>query len=844
MRSTSFALRTLGCLAPYIESSLARGFTDCTRRLLLSWILFLTAGWTCQAICAERPNVLVLFTDDQGYGDLGCFGSTTIRTPRLDSLAIDGTKFTSFYAQVVCGPSRSALLTARYPSRSLGWSMPANEVTLPEILHDEGYISACIGKWDVSNRQPILDRMPLAQGFDYFYGTLGANDNGKVVLYENDQKLLETSDMASLTRQYTDKAIEFLRQRRDNENPFFLYVAHTMAHSIIDASAEFKGKSKGGLFGDVIEELDYHSGRLLDVVDELGLRENTLVIFTTDNGPWNNMQERLLKNHNGQIAWGSSGPLRDGKGTTYEGGIRVPCLMRWPGHIPAGRSCDAILATIDLMPTLAKLTGATLPSDRFIDGVDQTQLLIGKSDVGNRDNYFYFCQNELQAVRKGKYKLLLADRRRQYPYVQNPPRDLELYDLEADIGERNNLAETLPEIVAELKLLATSVPLPDPHYESDLLSQVQAAPKNERNALTVVEWQSHGRNEAQRDAIRKAFQQGIDGGVIPGGSMMIIEKDEVVFREAFGVKDLETGEPFTVDAPCRIASLTKPHTATLLSILQAQGIIDLDQGVATYLPELAELTVGTDRKVSRSPTIRECLSHTAGFIGNTARRNSMSGLQQAKTLGEAVHLIARQSLVADPGSKYEYSGNGYMVAGRVAEVVTGRSFQDLMRRHISSPLGMRTATFVPLDPVLSQLPTPYDRVNQTLVARTRDDAPSIVNPGGGLVSTLDDIAKFMLLHRNKGRVANVQIVSPETIDAMYVKQPATNGNGYGLGFNILAERADGTASRVQHTGASGTLAMIDFDLDLIVIVLTQVDQQKIGGWRSQLLKTAFQALSR
>jgi arylsulfatase A-like enzyme len=233
----------------------------------------------------------VIFTDDQGYGDLGCYGSETLRTPRIDQLAKEGTRFTSFYAQVVCGPSRSALLTGRYPVRSLGWSMPASEITIAEKLKEAGYATGCVGKWDVSNRAAVRERMPNAQGFDYYYGTLGANDNGRVTLHENNQQVGQTDDMASLTRVYTDKSIEFLTKHKDQ--PFFLYLAHTMVHSVIDASEEFRGKSRGGLYGDTVEELDFHTGRLLDALDKLGLADNTLVIFTTDNGPWNNLQENL-----------------------------------------------------------------------------------------------------------------------------------------------------------------------------------------------------------------------------------------------------------------------------------------------------------------------------------------------------------------------------------------------------------------------------------------------------------------------------------------------------------------------------------------------------------------------
>ena len=406
-----------------------------------------------QAAEPERPNFVIIFTDDQGYGDLSCFGSKTIRSPRLDRLAAEGTRFTNFYAQVVCGPSRSALLTGRYPIRSRGWSMPASEITIAELLKTAGYTTGCIGKWDVSNRRPFIERMPNAQGFDYFWGTLGANDGGGVRFHHNNKPDGATRDMASLTKTYTDKGIEFLKANKDK--PFFLYLAHTMVHSVIDASPQFKGKSKGGLYSDTVEELDFHTGRLLDAIDELGLRDNTIVIFTSDNGAWNNMQGPLRKKHNGAIAWGSSGPLREGKGSTYEGGLRVPCIVRWPGHVPAGRTSDAIFATIDFMPTFAHLAGYKLPKDRIIDGVDQTDLLLGKSKDGARDHYYYFCRNEMHAVRKGKWKLRLPGLKSHYGYVKDKGSGkIELYDLTADIGEKKNLAKDQPEVVAELLGLA------------------------------------------------------------------------------------------------------------------------------------------------------------------------------------------------------------------------------------------------------------------------------------------------------------------------------------------------------------------------------------------------------
>ncbi|MCK5920732.1 MAG: sulfatase-like hydrolase/transferase, partial [Methylococcales bacterium] len=366
-------------------------------------IILLLAFPALGVSAVERPNILIIFTDDQGYADLGCYGNTKNRTPRLDQLAKEGTRFTSFYSQTVCGPSRSALLTGRQPIRSGGWGMPASEITWAELIRKAGYQTACIGKWDVSNRKPIIERMPNAQGFDYYFGTLGANDGGGVAFHENNERAGNTRDMGSLTRLYTDKAIDFLENKRDKKKPFILYVAHTMMHTIIDASDKFRGKSKGGLYGDVVEEFDHETGRLLDALDELKLSNNTLVIYTSDNGPWN--QDKYTKRKKGHpkdsIFWGEAGPLRNGKGSPYEAGYRLPCIVRWPGKVPVGRVNDAIFATIDFMPTFANLCGFEVPKDRRIDGMNQTDLILGKRETGRE--YFYFNK---AGVRKGKWKYL------------------------------------------------------------------------------------------------------------------------------------------------------------------------------------------------------------------------------------------------------------------------------------------------------------------------------------------------------------------------------------------------------------------------------------------------------
>ena len=405
---------------------------------------------------AERPNILIIFTDDQGYADLACYGNKKNKTPRMDRLAAEGTRFTSFYAQSVCGPSRSALLTGRYPFRSKGWSMPASEITFAELIRKTGYQTACIGKWDVSNRKPIIDRMPNAQGFDYYFGTLGANDGGGVSFHENDEPAGKTRDMGSLTRLYTDKAIDFLENRRDRDKPFVLYVAHTMMHTIIDASERFRGKSAGGLYGDVVEEFDFETGRLLDALDKQGLRDNTLVIYTSDNGPWNQpAYTKKKKGHpKGSIFWGEAGPLRNGKGSCYEAGVRVPCIVRWPGKVPAGKVSGAIFSTLDFLPTFARLAGFEVPDDRVVDGVDQVDLLTGKSPEGNRQTFLY----RNNGIRRGKWKYLRA-KHNVYGYARDSKREQveELYDLDADIGETKNLAAERPELISELKQLMEKI---------------------------------------------------------------------------------------------------------------------------------------------------------------------------------------------------------------------------------------------------------------------------------------------------------------------------------------------------------------------------------------------------
>ncbi len=419
----------------------------------------------------EPPNFILIFTDDQGYRDIGCFGSTTIRTPNLDRMAREGMRFTDFYsASSVCSPSRAALLTGSYPPRAgvtrvlfprdrVG--LHPGELTVAEVLREKGYATACIGKWHLGHHPEFL---PTRHGFDHYFGIPYSNDMkldpgadfhpdadfrdgqsiGRVrggeapknmVPLMVDEKVVEyPADQSSLTRRYTDRAISFIRQNQSR--PFFLYLPHTMPHIPLFASRNFLGQSAGGLYGDTIEEIDWNVGRLMDVLRQLNLDRSTLVIYTSDNGPWN------LKNGHG----GDAFPLRGYKFSTLEGGMRVPCIMRWPGQIPAGGVCHELAGTIDILPTLASLAGASLPADRVIDGKNILPLMRGEPGARSpHEAYYYYRGTTPEAVRSGPWKLRVTG-------GSDTPRT-ELYHLDTDISEANNLATANPDTVARLKSL-------------------------------------------------------------------------------------------------------------------------------------------------------------------------------------------------------------------------------------------------------------------------------------------------------------------------------------------------------------------------------------------------------
>ena len=409
---------------------------------------------------ARPPNVVVIFIDDMGYGDIGPFGATKQRTPHLDRMAKEGMKLTSFYATPVCSVSRAQMMTGCYgarvsvpgvyfPGQSVG--LNPSEVTVAERLKEKGYATQMVGKWHLGDQPEFL---PTRQGFDHYYGIPYSNDMLKksaetkvpVVPVLRDEKVAELMDGEGQRRMvelYTKEAVDFITRSKDQ--PFYLYFAHNAVHTPIWPGAAFAGKSQNGRFGDWVEEVDWSVGQVLDTLRAQGLDKDTLVVFTSDNGPW------LTKGTDG----GSAGPLRGGKGSTWEGGVRVPTLAWWPGRVPAGSVNDAVAATIDLLPTFVSLAGGTVPATPVIDGRDITPILLGQSKESAREAHYYFASYDLQAVRQGRWKLALSPQPEGMgKQAAKTAAGLRLYDLDAEIGEQTDVAAQHPEVVAKLKALA------------------------------------------------------------------------------------------------------------------------------------------------------------------------------------------------------------------------------------------------------------------------------------------------------------------------------------------------------------------------------------------------------
>ncbi len=455
---------------------------------LLFFLLWIS--WPLQqqpAPVPARPNIVLIFMDDMGYGDPVCFGGGPYRTPAIDALAAGGMRCTNFYAaQAVCSASRSALLTGCYPTR-IGIhgaldhrsriALNPQEETIASVLKARGYHTGMVGKWHLGNRPPYL---PLHFGFDEFLGLPYSNDmwpidySGRpwtdtanyrstyppLPLLEGDRPIdtiTTLEEQGMLTRRYTERAVDFIRrQDRQKNSPFFLYLAHSMVHVPLAVSPTFRGKSGAGLFGDVMEEVDWSVGEVVRALRETGQLNNTLLIFTSDNGPW-----LTFGNHAG-----NSGGLREGKGTAWEGGQKVPAIFYWPGKVPAGTVSSRLLTTMDILPTLAQLGGASLPK-KTIDGVDISAVLLGDPQANpRRELAYYYDRNNLKAIRRDNWKLVFPARSQTYgpPATRgedgypgkygNDSVHLALYDLSRDPGEDRDVQSLFPAVVEELQQLA------------------------------------------------------------------------------------------------------------------------------------------------------------------------------------------------------------------------------------------------------------------------------------------------------------------------------------------------------------------------------------------------------
>jgi len=448
-------------------------------RFLLLALLAPLAMSACRSIDSAPaqgpPNVVIVYADDLGYADIGVYGARGFTTPNIDALAAGGMRFTDFYvAQPVCSASRASLLTGCYPNRigihgALGPSnkhgIHADEVTLAELCRSRGYATAIFGKWHLGHHPQFL---PTRHGFDEYYGIPYSNDMwpyhpenpeawGDLPTIDGEEVVGLNTDQKKFTGDFTARAVDFIERSSEKGRPFFLYLAHPMPHVPLFCSDEFAGRTEQGLFGDVIEEIDASVGSVLAALEAAGAADNTLVVFASDNGPW-----LSYGNHAG-----STGPLREGKGTTFEGGVRVPCVMRLPGRIAEGSVCTEPVMTIDVLPTVAAMIGAELPLHP-IDGLDIGPLLSSESGARSPHEalFFYYRQGDLEAVRSGRWKLHFPHGYRSMlgrelgadgmpgKYDYSVRTGLELYDLEADIAESRDLAAAHPEVVQRLQALA------------------------------------------------------------------------------------------------------------------------------------------------------------------------------------------------------------------------------------------------------------------------------------------------------------------------------------------------------------------------------------------------------
>ncbi len=523
--------------------------------------LILIIGIMMMASCQKEtpPNIVLIFTDDQGYADVGVYGAVGYETPHLDQMAAEGMRFTDFHvSQAVCSASRAALLTGSYSERvsvqgaynhTARVGLNPDEETIADVLKAKGYATGIFGKWHLGHHEKFL---PLQQGFDEYLGLPYSNDMWPVhydgtslinekhrksfypvlPLIENNEKVDEIrtlADQDKLTTLFTERAVSFIKKNKDR--PFFLYVPHPMPHVPLGVSDKYKGKSEQGMYGDVMMEIDWSVGEILKALKANGLDENTLVIFTSDNGPWMN-----YGNHAG-----SALPLREGKGAMWEGGARVPAIMRWPGKIPAGTVSDQLAATIDILPTIVDITGANLPKKK-IDGLSFKSHLFGESDQSPRNEYNYYYAGELVAVRQGKWKLTFPHEYRSYlgvepgndgfpgPYAKGKA-GIELYNLENDVSESMDVSDQHPEIVEQLKALGQKTR----EELGDRLTQTKGKEVRPPGRLDPerlpeernIHHKGVGKNITIKNSYSARYTGGGDGGMVDGKRGSLNFRDEL-----------------------------------------------------------------------------------------------------------------------------------------------------------------------------------------------------------------------------------------------------------------------------------------------------------------------------
>ncbi len=450
--------------------------------LKLAGITALSLTSSCTGTVEESislPNVVFIFCDDLGYGDLACYGSEVHETPNLDRMAEEGMLFTNFLVTSgVCTPSRASLMTGCYSQRvdmevnARPWGaigrqvlfpmakkgLNPDEITIAELLKQKEYATACIGKWHLGDQDPFL---PTEQGFDYFYGIPYSNDMDReyctLPLMQNNKVIEAPVDQNTMTKRFTQEAVKFIDENKDR--PFFVYLPHAMTHNPLHASEKFRGRSDNGIYGDAVMELDWSAGQILKYLKDNELAENTLVVFSSDNG--------AASKHGG-----SNEPLAGWKGSTLEGGMRVPCIMWYPGTIPGNTTCDVLTSTMDILPTLANMTGLTVPDDRIIDGHDITKILKGESEASHYEYFYYYQLDQLKAIRKGDLKLHLP-LDSMYLHIHRATmqggRDMKLVNLRTDLKETTDISEQHPGIVKELLEEADRIrqELGDMGYEGD-----------------------------------------------------------------------------------------------------------------------------------------------------------------------------------------------------------------------------------------------------------------------------------------------------------------------------------------------------------------------------------------